>query len=154
MQKKGSVNVENRQYFGKSRGGKTTKIHALVNGSGQIVDFVLTGGQTYDSKVAVILLSGVDISGSHILADKAYGSASIRKYITEQGGEYTIPPRRNIKEPWYYDRERYKHRHVIECFFNRLKAFRRVATRYDKLASSFCAFVCAASIALLSLVAL
>lgn len=58
-------------------------------------------------------LSGVDISGSHILADKAYGAASIRKYITEQGGEYTIPPRKNLKEPWEYDRERYKHRHIV-----------------------------------------
>lgn len=153
MQKR-AVNAENRQYISRSRGGKTTKIHALVNGSGQIIDFFLTGGQTYDSKAAVRLLSGVDISGSHILADKAYGAASIRKYITEQGGEYTIPPRRNLREPWEYDRERYKHRNVIECFFNRLKAFRRVATRYDKLASSFCAFVCLASIALLSLTAL
>ena len=115
------------------------------------MDFILTGGQTYDAKVAVELLKKVDISGSHILADKAYGAASIREYITEHGGEYTIPPRRNIKEPWEYDRERYKHRHVIECFFNRLKAFRRVATRYDKLASSFCAFVWVASIVLLSL---
>ena len=70
------------------------------------------------------------------------------------GVEYTIPPRKNLKEPWEYDRERYKHRYVIECFFNRLKAFRRVATRYDKIASSFCAFVCAASIALLSFAAL
>ena len=113
------------------------------------MNFILSGGQTYDSKAAIELLSGVDITGSHILADKAYGAASIRKYITEQGGEYTIPPRRDIKEPWYYDRDRYKHRHVIECFFNRLMVFRRIATRYDKLASSFAAFVCAASIALL-----
>ena len=80
-----AVNAENRQYIGTSRGGKTTKIHALVNGSGQIVDFILTGGQTYDSKMAVKLLSGVNISGSHILADKAYGAASIRTYITERG---------------------------------------------------------------------
>ena len=74
------------------------------------MDFLLTGGQTYDAKVAVELLKKVDISGSHILADKAYGAASIREYISEHGGEYTIPPRRNIKEPWEYDRERYKHR--------------------------------------------
>ncbi len=78
------------------------------------IQYFLTGGQTYDAKVAVEPLKKVDISGSHILADKAYGAASIREYISEHGVEYTIPPRRNIKEPWEYDRERYKRRHVID----------------------------------------
>ena len=93
------------------------------------MDFILTGGQTYDAKVAVELLKKVDITGSHILADKAYGAASIREYITEHGGEYTIPPRKNIKEPWEYDRERYKHRHVIECFFQPMEMRRYYGIR-------------------------
>ena len=99
-----------------------------------------------DASVAVDLLSGVNISGSNILGDKAYGAKSIRAYIAEQGASYTIPPKSNVVEPWFCDFHTYKERHLIECFFNKLKVFRRVATRYDKLAVSFLAFVHLASI--------
>ena len=81
-----------------------------------------------------------------ILGDKAYGTNSIRTYITEQRASYTIPPKSNVIEPWFCDFHTYKERHLIECFFNKLKIFRRVATRYDKLAVSFLAFVHLASI--------
>lgn len=117
---------------------------------GNPVRFLLTGGQVHDSKVAVDVLSEIDISGSNILGDKAYGTEKIRTYISEQGAEYTIPPRENNPNPWFCDFWLYKERHLIECFFNKIKAFRRVATRYDKLASSFLAFVYIASIWLLS----
>ncbi|WP_394803501.1 IS5 family transposase [Huintestinicola butyrica] len=148
--KKGAVNAENNQFIGVSRGGKTTKIHAVVDGLGNPVCFMLTGGQVHDSKAAVDVLSGINISGSNILGDKAYGTEKIRTYITEQNAKYTIPPRENISDPWYCDYWMYKERHLVECFFNKIKAFRRVATRYDKLASSFLAFVHVASIWLLS----
>ena len=105
---------------------------------------MLTGGQVHDSKAAVDVLSKIDISGSNILGDKAYGTEKIRTYITEQNAKYTI------SDPWYCDYWLYKERHLVECFFNKIKAFRRVATRYDKLASSFLAFVHVASIWLLS----
>lgn len=75
-----------------SRGGKTTKIHAVVDGLGNPVTFMLTGGQVHDSKAAIPVLSTLEISGSNILGDKAYGTAAIRKYITEQNFKYTIPP--------------------------------------------------------------
>ena len=61
-----------------------------------------------------------------------------------------IPPKSNNPDPWYCDFWLYKERHLVECFFNKIKAFRRVATRYDKLATSFLAFVYVASIWLLS----
>lgn len=134
-----------------SRGGKTTKIHAVVDGLGNPVRFLLSGGQIHDSKIAIDVLSELDISGSNILADKAYGTFEIRKYITEKNADYTIPPRSNAVDPWFCDYWLYKERHLVECFFNKIKAFRRVATRYDKLASSFIAFVYVASIWLLSI---
>ncbi len=116
---------------------------------GNPVHFMLTGGQVHDAKVAIDLLSGVDISGSNILGDKAYGAKKIREYITEQNAVYTIPPREKFDTPWYCDFHTYKERHLVECFFNKLKMFRRVATRYDKLASSFLAFVHLAAICIL-----
>lgn len=134
-----------------SRGGKTTKIHAVVDGLGNPVRFLLSGGQIHDSKIAIDVLSELDISGSNILADKAYGTLEIREYITEKNADYTIPPRSNAVDPWFCDYWLYKERHLVECFFNKIKAFRRVATRYDKLASSFIAFVYVASIWLLSI---
>lgn len=111
---------------------------------------MLSGGQVHDSKIAIDVLSEIEISGSNILGDKAYGTGKIRTYITEHSADYTIPPRDNNPDPWFCDFGLYKERHLVECFFNKIKAFRRVATRYDKLASSFLAFVYIASIWLLS----
>lgn len=111
---------------------------------------MLSGGQVHDSKIAIDVLSEIEISGSNILGDKAYGTEKIRTYITEHSADYTIPPRDNNPDPWFCDFGLYKERHLVECFFNKIKAFRRVATRYDKLASSFLAFVYIASIWLLS----
>ena len=138
------------QYIGKSRGGNTTKIHALVDALGNPVHFELSGGQVSDNTVAIDLLASIDIKNANILGDKAYGTKEIRTYITEQDAAYTIPPKSNTKEPWDCDWWLYKERHLVECFFNKIKHFRRIATRYDKLASSFCAFVYIAAIWLLS----
>ena len=144
--KKGAVNSENNQFIGVSHGGKTTKIHAVVDALGNPVHFLLTGGNIFVASVAVDLLSEVKISGSNILGDKAYGTNSIRTYITEQRASYTIPPESNVIAPWFCDFHTYKERHLIACFFNKLNVFRRVTTRYDKLAVSFLAFVHLASI--------
>lgn len=133
-----------------SKGGKTTKIHAVVDGLGNPVHFILTGGEVHDSKQAIPLLSGLNIVNSNILADRAYGTKDIRNYIDSQGASYTIPPKTNAKELWDCDYCLYKERHLVECFFNKIKAFRRVATRYDKLASSFLAFIYVASICILA----
>lgn len=116
---------------------------------GNPVHFMLTGRQVYDAKVAIDLLSSMDIFGSNILGDKAYGAKKIKEYITEQNAVYTIPPREKFDTPWYCDFHIYKERHLVEYFFNKLKAFRREATRYDKLASSFLAFVHLAAICIL-----
>ena len=88
----------------------------------------------------------VDITNSKSLGDKTYGSKEIRSYITENGESYTFPPKSYTKEPWACDYYLYKERHLVECFFQKLKWFRRIATRYDTLDSSFLFFVYIASI--------
>lgn len=137
------------QAIGLSRGGRTTKIHALVDGLGNPLGFHLTGGQVHDSQVASELLEGFDISQSNIIADKSYGTAKIRQYIEDKAGVYTIPPKENTKDKWTCDYHVYCERHLIENFFNQLKNFRRIATRYDKLAHVYLATVYIASICIL-----
>jgi transposase len=83
------------------------------------------------------------------MGDKAYGSKAIRGYISEHGASHAIPPRDNCKEPWGCDWWQYKERHLVECFFGKLKHFRRVATRYDKLLCRFKTFVFLAAVMIL-----
>lgn len=88
--------------------------------------------------------------GSVVMGDKAYGTTKIREYIEASGGTYCIPPKTNAAQPWDCDFYQYKERHLVECFFNKLKQFRRVATRYDKLSRNFLSFaLLAASMILL-----
>ena len=131
------------------RCGLNTKLHTIVDGLGNPVEFMLSAGNDHDSVHAVELLEKVEISGSNVLADRAYGAKTIRAYISEQGASYVIPPQSNVSDPWPVDWWLYKERHLVECFFQKLKWFRRVATRYDKLDASFLAFVYLASIAIL-----
>lgn len=135
--------------MGRSKGGLNTKIHAIVDGLGNPVDFLLSPGNDHDSTHAIALLSKTDISKSNILGDKAYGAKAIRDFIVSQGATYDIPPQSNVKEPWDYDKHTYKNRHLVECFFQKLKWFRRIATRYDKSDVSFLAFVLVAAISIL-----
>ena len=107
---------------------------------------MLTGGQVHDADATIDLLTELEIGRNNILADKAYCSQTIREYITEQKASYTIPPRENCANSRPCDFYTYKERHLVECFFNKLKVFRRVTTRYAKLAVSFRAFVHLASI--------
>ena len=108
---------------------------------GNPIYFALTAGSEHDCVCALDLLSKVNIEGSNILADKAYGSLKIREYITFQKASYTIPPKSNAKEQWEYDKRLYIELHLIECFFNKIKHFRKLPTRYDKLATSFLTFI-------------
>ena len=89
---------------GSSRGGKNTKIHALVDGLGNPLAFLLSSGNDHDSVHAISLLKKVQISGSNILGDKAYGAKKIRDYISSQNATNTIPPRENCPKPWQIGR--------------------------------------------------
>ena len=75
------------------------------------------------------------------MADAAYDSDKLRKQINTQGASACIKPRRNRKVLIPFDKEQYKERHLVECFFQKLKRYRRIATRYDKLAKCFLAFI-------------
>ena len=129
---------------GRTRGGLNTKLHAIVDSLGNPVEFLLSAGNDHDCVHAVELLETVEISGSNVLADRAYGAQGIREYISRDA-----PPQSNISKPWSVDWHLYKERHLIECFFQKIKWFRRIATRYNKLDSSFLAFVYLAFIAIL-----
>ena len=103
-----------------------------------------------DGTLAIDVLSHVELPGSNVLRDKAYSTVAIKKHITSRGATYTIPPKSNTVNPWECDFHVYKKRHLVECFFNKLRHFRRVATCYDKLAVSFTVFMYVAAILILS----
>ena len=126
----------------------TTKIHALVNGTGLPLQFELTPGQDHDAPVCRDLLTRLQPSQS-VLADKAYDADWIRDMIWEQGATDVIPSKANRKIPKDFDAELYKQRNRIERFFGRLKAsFRRIATRYEKTSRNFMAMIKLAAIRL------
>ena len=89
--------------IGRTRGGLNTKLHAIVDGLGNPVEFMLSAGNDHDSVHAVELLEKVEIGGSNVLADRAYGVKTIRAYISEQGASYVIPPQSNVSDPWPVD---------------------------------------------------
>ena len=145
--KKGSDGGVEGEALGRSRGGFSTKIHVSVNGLGLPVEIQLTPGQQADITKAADLLEGYD--PEVVIADKGYDSDALVDAIEEKGAEAVIPPKRNRLEPRDYDKDLYKERNLVERFLNRLKQFRRVATRYEKTARNFLAFVQVASITIL-----
>lgn len=86
-------------HIGRSRGGNTTKIRALVDALGNPITFVLTEGNRHDSPVALDLLKEVTLAKVNVVGDETYGSTVIRDYITSQGGTYTIPPKESAIKP-------------------------------------------------------
>lgn len=108
----------------------------------------MSEGQESDSSFATDVLSHININGSDVLADKGYDSDKIIDYIYDNGGEPTIPSKANRTFQRRCDWWLYKERHLVECFFQKLKNYRRIATRYDKLSATFAAFVCIASISI------
>lgn len=133
--------------MGRSRGGFGTKIHAGVNGLGLPVKIVLTPGQDADVSHAKTLLEGVPFEV--VIADKGYDSQALVDALEAQGAEAVIPSRKTNLVQRDYDRDRYKDRNLAERFWNRVKHYRRVATRYEKTARNFLAFVHVASLMVL-----
>jgi transposase len=132
------------QALGRSRGGNSTKIHASTDALGNPTRFILTGGEKADSEQALPLLGGQRTGA--VLADKGYDADYILEAVAAMGSVAVIPPKSNRKIAREYDVHLYKGRNLIERMFGKLKQFRRVATRYDKLASSFLSFVVVAAI--------
>ena len=122
--------------IGRSRGGQTTKIHALTDDIGRPLAFIVTAGNTHDLAGAHSLIGMVQ-PPRRLLADRAYDANSLRQELAQRRIKAVIPPNPTRKNPHPYDKAAYKGRNVIERMFCRLKDFRRIATRYDKRADTF-----------------
>nr|WP_244396047.1 IS5 family transposase [Beijerinckia indica] len=134
-----------KEGFGRSRGGFTSKIHARADSHGRPLGFVLTSGETSDYAATPALLGMPVAKPKAMLADKGYDSDEVRASLLLKGILPVIPPKANRKESVSYDFKLYKDRNRIERMFNRLKQFRRIATRYDKTAVSFLKFLAIAA---------
>lgn len=122
--------------IGASRGGRTTKIHALTDEAGKPRALVVTAGNTHDLVGAAAVLKLVP-TPRQLLADRAYDAKKLREWLAQHGCEAVIPPNPTRKHPASYDAVAYRSRNLIERMFCRLKDFRRVATRYDKKVDNF-----------------
>jgi transposase len=127
------------QALGRSRGGFSSKIHIGVDGLGNPLRFLLTAGQAHDSTQAKALIAGLDFE--RLIADKSYDFDELLDLLRQQEAEAVIPPRANRKQQREYDQHLYKERHLVECFINKIKQYRRIFTRFDKLASRFLGFL-------------
>ena len=117
-------NSQESEALGRSKGGFTTKIHTLSDALENPLKFILTPGQRNDITQAELLCQ--DVYESSVIADKAYDSDKFVQALHNQKCNPNIPPRKNRKQPRSYDKHLYKERHVIECFFGKIKHFRRI----------------------------
>ena len=130
--------------MGRSRGGLTTKLHALVDAEGLPIALKLTEGQAHDGKSAADMLEALT-EGQILLADRAYDSDALRQSLAERGAWANIKPMPNRKNIPAFSSFLYRYRNLVERFFNKLKHFRAVATRYDKNPDNYLAGVKLAS---------
>jgi transposase len=161
--------LQTRQALGRSRGGLTTKVHLAVDGRGLPLSIVLTPGNLNDATAFGEVLDGIRIprvvtgrprtTPHRVLGDKAYSSRAIRHLLRRRGVAATIPERRDQAanrqrrghlggRPPAFDKEIYRHRNVVERCFARLKQFRAISTRFDKLAARYRAGIVLASLVL------
>jgi transposase len=125
--------------LGRSRGGFSCKIHLAADGLGYPLRLLLTPGQAHDSTQAQNLLDGLDCD--HAIADRAYAAQSFLDWLVERDILPVIPPHQRAKLVREYDTWLYRERHLVECLVNKFKHFRRVFSRFDKLASRYLGFL-------------
>ncbi len=130
---------QEKEALGRSKGGFTCKIHVLVDALGNPLRFLLTPGQRGDITQGPALIKGM--YNASVLADKGYDCDSFREQIYVQKCVPVIPPRSNRKDTIEYDESLYEERHIVECFFSKIKHFRRIFSRFDKAARNFAAFL-------------
>lgn len=137
------------QAIGKSRGGWNTKIHLLAADARTAITFSLSPGQAHDAPEGRELLKrlGPPNRPLHLLMDRAYEGNETRQLALDLGFIPVVPPLRTRLEPWEYNREMYKRRNEVERLFRRLKGYRRIFSRFEKLDVMFIAFICFALIA-------
>ena len=126
--------------MGRSRGGLTTKIHALVDAEGLPVALKLTEGQAHDGRSAADMLGAIG-TGQILLADRAYDSDATRDELAERGAWANIKPLARRTNVPAFSSFLYRFRNLVERFFNKLKHFRAVATRFEKHDANYLALV-------------
>ncbi|MGH8727862.1 MAG: IS5 family transposase [Burkholderiales bacterium] len=131
------------QALGKSRGGWTTKIHMVAADARTAITFALSPGQAHDAPEGRKLLRrlGKAAQPLHLLMDRAYEGDETRQLALDLGFIPVVPPKQNRLTAWQYDRAMYKRRNEIERLFRRLKGFRRIFSRFEKLDVMFVAFI-------------
>ncbi len=127
------------QALGRSRGGFSTKIHVGVDALGNPLRFILTPGQRHDITQGTALIA--EYNFGRVIADKSYDSDDFLQAIVETEAEAVIPPRSNRQQQRDYDKHLYQERHLVECFINKIKHYRRIFSRFEKLASRYLGFL-------------
>lgn len=127
------------QELGRSRGGHSTKIHVACDALGNAVRFILTGGERNDITQAEKLIK--NLFPDYVIADKGYDADKFILLLRKTEVEAVIPSKKNRLIQRSLDTELYKERHLIECCIGKLKHFRRVFSRFDKLAKNYLSFV-------------
>ena len=128
------------QAIGRSRGGRTTKVHAVCDGIGRLRAFLLSPGNIADITVAPDLIASAPV-GKTFIADKGYDATPLRDSVAARGARVVIPNNATRRRPYPFDAVAYRDRNLIERMFCTLKDRRRIATRYDKLARNFASAV-------------
>ena len=138
-----SVKKNGPQAIGKSRGGWNTKIHLVAADARTAIAFSLSPGNDHDAPQGRLLLEqlGPMPEGLPMLMDRAYEGDETRQLVLDLGMIPVVPPKSNRLTPWEYDRALYKKRNEIERLFRRLKGFRRIFSRFEKLDVVFLAFL-------------
>ena len=131
------------QSLGRSRGGFSTKIHLATDALGNALRFILTGGERNDITQAESLVE--DLCAEYVIADKGYDSGAFVLKLKERDSEAVIPSRATNRVQREIDTHLYKERHLIENQIGKLKQFRRVFSRFDKLAKNYLSFIYFAS---------
>jgi transposase len=126
--------------MGRSRGGLTTKIHALVDANGLPITLKLSEGQAHDGRSAADMLTNL-ADGQILLADRAYDSDALRANLAARGAWANVKPMPNRTNIPAFSRFLYRYRNLVERFFSKLKHFRAVATRYEKHDANYLALV-------------
>lgn len=131
--------------LGRSQGGFSTKIHLLTSGHGIPLAFALTPGQAHESKSLAVLLENHSLTKTRkpkaLAGDKAYSSNAIRENLSRQNIKDVIPTRNNERRRLHFAKTKYRQRNIVERVFGWLKENRRIATRYEKQAQNYLAFL-------------
>lgn len=134
---------QEKQALGKSVGGFSTKVHATVDALGNPLRLLLTAGQRGDATQAIPLLEGFDFAG--VMADRGYDTDDILDFIAQNDADAVIPAKKNRIVQRDTDWHTYKDRHLVECFMNKIKQYRRIFSRFEKYASRYMSFLSFAS---------